>query len=126
MQRLIQRRRRRIAIVATASNLALLPAGVPGAATLAFSSSGTAIWGFVGWQIIDAVIAVAGLGLLLGSRRIAKHAATILLIVAIALPMIAVAASVFAPYDLIALTVVPIYLAWWLRDAIAFFDATHM
>jgi hypothetical protein len=105
--------------VTMATNLLLLPFDATGGASLGFSSAGTTVFGFVGWPIIDGVIGLAGLALLLGSMRIAKHAATIVLIVAIAMPLIIVATARFGfAGDVVSITFMPIYLAWWLRASI--------
>jgi hypothetical protein len=110
-----------VIVVAMATNIALLPAGVSGGLSLAFSSTGTTVWGFVGWQIVDGVLALAALGLLLGPRRIARHASTIVLIGAIAIPLIALDTGehVLGSLDVLAIEIVPIYLAWWLRASLA-------
>ena len=107
-----------------ATNLLLLPFDANGGASLGFSSTGTTVFGFAGWPIVDGMLGLAGLALVLGSTRVAKHAATIVLVVAIAMPLIVVASEHELIGGIVPITFVPIYLAWWLRASIGDARAT--
>ena len=95
--------------------------GWTGAWSVSFSTNGTYLIGFVGWPIWHAAMLVAALALLAGPRRILSHAATaVMLLLALVVPLMLVAAlpANFQPPEVIILGVIllPIYLAWWLRD----------
>lgn len=92
-----------------------------GSWSISISGRGTQLVGFPGWPLWHVALAIAGLLLLAAPRRLLQHAATVLVaLFAILVPLIVIAAlrtDLFALEIVVfGMTILPAYLAWWLRD----------
>ena len=79
--------------------------------------------GFLLWPAWHAALLVVALGMAAGPRRVLGHAAMGLLLLFAALPPLVVMAAVRTGLTemvlpLLGMTLIPVYLSWWLRDEI--------
>lgn len=97
--------------------------GLPGTWSVNISPEGTFLVGFPGWPIWHVVLLVVSLIMLAGPHHLLKSAAAALLLLFAALvPLVIIAAAQASSLNLSLLlpltgiSLVPLYLSWWLRD----------
>lgn len=97
--------------------------GWQGSWSINISPRGTTLLGFPGWALWHLAVLVPSLVLLAGPRRMLGGAATVLMLLCAGMvPLVILAAGLTGSFELelvllvVGTVLVPVYLAWWLRD----------
>ena len=104
-------------IAVASAHLALIPAWDPGISAgleLNLSPTGIILIGFTGWQVWHGALALAGLGLAIAPRRMARHFALLLVLLVVYIIPTSLAGAMVM-WQMTALLAIPLYMTIWLR-----------